>query len=478
MSNVLQKIWASFSGLWNPNRAIGPPLSSNTRVISLATPEVFSPLDSTRAINDGFSSNISVYSIVKKDAKKFGSVPIYVYDAAKKEEKAIRHPLLEIKALSRLEGKGTVADLTNLLNRPNKQEGQDMFLARTRAYFKVCGESFIWLNRGDLEQYRNPDGSFDDDTIDTLPVLEMQVLPSNYISIIPDPTDLWGIMGYVLEVGERLVIRRNDVIHWKDINLKFDASSRTHLRGMSPLLPGSKTLSESDALSFASMRSAQNDGAKAVIYNKDKASITPTQQSEMKRVIDSKINNSEVADSVASLQGDWGLLNLSMSAKDQALIERKDFSWKEICFLLDVPNEFFDTKTTFANKKEALLGWVTNDIIPACKQFCGELNRVLLKAFNLEAAALIAADWSELPEIKQGMVDSAKVLQDIWSIAPDDVRDFLGYERLGGKFDEPWVTTGRTPMSDIRDPDEELALEIEKNRINAGFGNRSNAPVS
>lgn len=475
MANILERLWVSIRGLGRSGPAIqGQALTSGTRIISLSTPEVFSPLDITDAINTGFSQNVSVYSVVKKDAKKFGSVPLYVYDAAKKEEKAVRHPLLEMKAMTRLEDSSS-KKLTDLLNRPNKQEGQDMFLARTRAYFKVCGEAFIWLNRGDLEPYRMPDGSFNDDTIDKLPVLEMQVLPSSFISIIPDPTDLWGILGYVLEVGERLIIRKNDVIHWKDINLKFDASTRAHLRGMSPLLPGSKTLSESDALSFASMRSAQNDGSKAVLFDKGGMKMTPEQQTQIKRVIDTKINNLDNAGAVAALQGDWGILDLAQSAHDQQMIERKDFSWKEICFLLDVPNEFFDTKTTFANKKEALLGWVTNDIIPACKQFCGELNRVLLKSFSLEQKVLIAADWSELPEIKQGMVESAKIMQEIWSISPDDVRDFLGYERLGDKFAEPWVPSGRTPISDMRDPDEELAMEIEKNRINAGFGNRSNA---
>lgn len=422
-------------------------------MFSLTSPEVWSPIEATTAITKGFNGNVSVYSIVMKDAKKFGSIPIFVYDATKKEEKAGR----QIKAMKKIEdAKGSAGLLNELINRPNKNEGQDAFLSRVRAYYKICGEAFIWLNRGDTSGYLLPDGSADDMAIDRLPVIEMQVLPSNLITIIPDPFDLWGVLGYVLEAGERIVIRKNDVVHWKNVNMGFDVGSRGHTRGMSPLVPGSKTLEESNSLSLASMRAAQNDGAKAVIYNESLNSMSPTQQTDLRRVIDAKLNNNDVSGAVASLQGKWGLLNLSMSSKEQMQLEKKEMSWQELCFLFDVPVEFFNPDVTHANKEQALLGWVTNDIIPACKQFNGELNRTLLKAFNLEGVALIAADYSELPEVQKGMVEAAKVMQEIWSIAPDEVREMLGFEPLGGDFAEPWVTAGRTPLSQMNDidPDE------------------------
>src|SRR5690349_14779135 len=220
----------------------GKTLSSGSRVFSFSTPEVYGYIDSQNVIHDGFDHNVAVYSIVTRDAKKFGSIPRYLYRADKKEEKA------EVV---------TGNDLYTLLNRPNKTQSQDAFLALVRAYYKVSGEAFIWLNRGDIEDYRNEDGSFDDMAIDKLPVLEMLVLPSNLITIIPDPTDLWGVLGYWLEVGERVIIRKGDVIHWKTINLDFDAASRTHLRGMPPLRPGAKTLEESNTMARASLRQAQ-----------------------------------------------------------------------------------------------------------------------------------------------------------------------------------------------------------------------------
>lgn len=438
------------------NRFLGKPLTSGTRVFGLTSPEVYADIDLSNAIEKGFDANVAVYSIVTRDAKKFGSIPRYLYEVDRKEEKANK-PVVN-------------NDLYTLLNRPNKNQSQDAFLTLVRAYYKICGESFIWLNRGDIEEYRFEDGSFDDAAIDKLPVLEMQVLPPNYITLIPDPMDLWGVLGYVLEIGERVTIRTNDVIHWKMPNLDFDAGSRTHLRGMSPLRPGAKTLEENNSMAKASLRQAQNDGAKAVIYEKTLKAMTPEQQSQLKRVIDQKINNTDVAGAVATLQGDWGMLDLSMSSHDMELLKAKEMTYKELCFLFGFPYEFFDAQTTYANKEMALVGWITNEISPDCKQLDGEFNRVLPKAFGLEGRVFIASDATDLPEVQKSIAESAKAMQEIWCITPDEVREYLGQEPLGGDFAEPWVPTGRTPMSKANQDDgaDDILNEITNGRRGVG----------
>ena len=446
-------------------RLLGRPLSSGTRIFSVSSPEVYSPVNSQNAIEKGFEGNTAVYSIVMKDAKKFGSIPRYVYSTKSKEEKA--------------SDKIEAGALTELLNRPNKYESQDAFLTKVRAYYDICGEAMIWLNRGDISGYISEDGTLDDMAIDRLPVLEMHVLPPNYMTMIPDSTDLWGSLGWVLEAIERVVIRNNDVVHWKNTNLSFDAAARTHLRGMSPLEPGSKTLEEGNSMSKYSMRSAQNDGAKAIIFNETMNAMSPTQQTELKRVMDSKINNNDVAGAVAAIQGKWGLLNLAMSSKDLEMLDKKKFNWQELCFLFGVPYELFDSETTYANKEQAQLGWVTNEIIPACKQLDGELNRVLLKAFKLDKAAFIGTDYSELPEVQKSMIDTAKTMQEVWPLTPNEVREFMGYDKYDDeKFDVPWIPSARTPITDMTDPAEEMAQELELNRMKYERGANGNGTVS
>lgn len=452
-------------------------MSVTGRVFNFTTPEVFDTLDQTKAIEKGFNGNIAVYVVVKKDAQKFGSIPRYVYDASTKEEKA-KFKFSEVKAYKPV----STGPLTDLINRPNKFQSQDYFYSLLRACYKVCGEAFIWCNRGDISGYRLEDGSFDDAAIDKLPVLEMYVLPPDQMVLIPDPENLWGVLGYYLNMGEKVLMRAGDVIHWRDLNLSFDPASRIHQRGMPPATPGSKTIAESDSISRASMRMSQNDGAKAILYNETMDNMSPAQQSKLKKVIDAKINNNDVAGAVATLQGKWGLLDLAMSSKDMEMIEKKKMSWHEIALLYGVPPEFVVTDQKYDNMGSAMFQWVNDSIIPGCKQLDGEMNRVLLKAFGLDKKAFIATDYTELPEVMSYMIDVATKMQGIWSIKPDEVREYLNYDTIGNDFDEPWVPGNLSPLSQNNDINQmdQVSQYLQSNGLldaaNAGTNKTNGVP--
>lgn len=454
-------------------RNFGRLLNTGRWAYAISSPEVYSDIDSDKAVKQGYNANTAVYSIVTKDAKKFASVPWYVYDKGRAEQKQYRQWPRWVQEHKQAREKIEGNKLADLLARPNPNEGQDAFFAKVRAYYKICGEAFIWLNRGPLDDYRLPDGSLDDMAIDRLPVLQMQVLPSNMMTIIPDPNDPWGVLGYVLECGERVVMRAGDVIHWKNTTLEFDITTREHLRGMSPLKAGALTLDENRAMAKAAKRQADNNGAAGVLIDETLGKPTPEQQSQIKRVIDAKINNNDTSNAVAALQGKWSYLDIARSAKDMMLIEGQVFSWQELCFLFGMPVEFFDRNTTFDNKKQAQVQWVLNEIMPDAKQLRDEINRVLLKAFNLDGRAFIDADFAGMLEIQEALVIVAKQMQDLWCISPDEVREVLNYERLGGDFDEPWVPNGRTPMSkaNLDDGGEDIIRELDAQR-NRDTGNR------
>lgn len=431
-----------------------------TRVFSRSSPEVYASIDGKTAITKGFNFNTAVYSIVMKGARKFGSVSRYVYDAKEYEQKSrskkppqAHRILWENKAYTPYEDKKPSAlapSLTELLKRPNPYLSEDLFYETIFCYYKTTGEGLIWLNRGDLEPYRNEDGSFNDAAIDKLPVLEMYVLPSDLMTLVPDPDNLWGLLGWVLEVGNRVHIRKGDVIHWKSTNLNFNQDSRDHLRGWVPLTSGKKSLEANNSMTDSMVRGAQNDGARYVLFNETMGAMNPTQQTDLKAVIDRKINNNDVKSAVAVLQGKWGGLDLGKSATDMQLLEGKKFSWQELCFLFDVPFEFFDPHVPFAEKQLAMVNWITNSMEPLTKQLDGEMNRVLLPIFGVQGKAFIACDYTELPEMKKLAVESAKILQDIWAIPPNEILEYLGYERnKDPRFDEPWPISGRAPLSEL-----------------------------
>lgn len=460
------------------------------RVFNFSSTEVYPNINVKTAIEKGFNSNAAVYSIIMKDAKKFASIPRYLYNAKEYEEKTakkrpptgINKILWESKAYSPFEEtrKSELAPtLTDLLNRPNEYLSQDLFFEGIRCYYKTCGEAMIWLNRGDLDRFRNEDGSLRDNEIDKEPILEMYVLPVDMVTILPDPENLWGILAYVLEVNKRIHIRKNDVIHWKSTNLNFNPDSRDHLRGLPPLTPGKKTLTANNSMTDSAVRMTQNDGAKYVIYNEDKTQMSPQQQSDLKKVIDAKINNNDVKGSVATLQGKWGGIDLGKSSVDMQLLEGKKFTWQELCFLFDVPYEFFDSQTTFANKEMAMVHFITNAIEPATKQLDGEMNRVLLKAFDLEGKAFIACDYTGLPEMKKIAAESARTLKETGVVTKNEIRESLGYEKSDNPLmDEVWVSSSEMPISEVStasgEPDDDLLLQLEQNYGKVGANGNGN----
>lgn len=413
----------------------------------LGNREVLPDIDATKAVTEGFDMNAAVYSIVKRDIEKFAAVPRYLVDPKKLEEKRKKMPVQFkhlIKATKEINNK-----LTDLLNRPNPYEGQAAFLKKTRAFYKVCGETFIWLNRGDIT---GPDGrQLSDNKIDLMPVLEMYVLPAYLMKIVPDPDDIHGILGYLFNVGSRdLPLRKGDVIHWKDINLDFDATTRPQLRGMTPLRPGAAVLESNNSGTKASVRMYQNDGARAALANKSMNAMDPQQETQLRHVFKTKINNNDVKGEIAALQGDWSLLNFGKSAVDMDLLKGREMGWKELCFLLNVPYELFDSTTTYANKEQAQKGWIINSIIPASKEFDDELNRVLLKSFLLEGKAIIQCDYSDLPELQQDMAALTTWLMNAYWITPNEKREYQGLERYDDIiFDEPWMPGTIKPLSQM-----------------------------
>jgi HK97 family phage portal protein len=423
--------------------------------------EVVPDIDATTAIEQGFNGNSAVYTIVTDDCEKFASIPRYVYNA-KDFQKHLKDS-----------GKREVQnnELSKLLERPNSMQGQAAFFKLVRAYYKITGEAFIWLNRGDVDD-------MNDNAKDTSKVLEMYVLPTNHVDVVPDPDNLWGVLGYILRVGaEKVPIRKNDCIHWKTTNLMFDSFTRSHLRGMPPLKAGAKSLQGNIDSSLASVRMFQNDGAKGALFNETFNDLSPEQKSQVENVINRKVNAHDVKGAVASLLGKWGYLNFGGTSVDMQLLEARNMSWRELCALLGVPYEFYNTETTYANKEQAQNGWVSNKIIPASKELDDELNRVLPRAFMLEGKALIACDYTELPELQEDMKMLSEWLNISDEITPNEKRIAKGFEpRPEPEYDEPWHD-GR-PLSKILSEDDdgfqELMTEIQAQKPTNGALNGKN----
>jgi hypothetical protein len=419
----------------------------------LGTKEVITDYDQHKAINEGFNASTWVYAIIAKNAKKFSSIPRYLYDEKKlMQEKSAKVPY-RVKALN--VNKLFESDLNSLLQRPNEYQGRSQFLCALYAFYLSCGEAFIWLNRGDVKMRVDENGNLierSDKQQDAMPVLEMYVLPTQYVKVYTDPENVFGVTGYSLEVaGVIMKLRKNDVIHWKDLNLKFEPTTGEHLRGMTRLKPGSATTTENREIVKGAVRRQQNDGVKGALWTKNGTDdITPEQESQIRSVVNAKINNNDVRGAVAVLTGlEWDYIDLATGAEYLNDVKVRIKNEQELCALFDTPHLLFvSNDATHANLIETTRNWLNNTIIPASKELDDELNRRLLPAFKLEGKARIISDFTELPEMQEDMSKLVTALSAAWWLSPNQKLIAQGYEaRAEPEFDEPWIIGGARPLS-------------------------------
>lgn len=441
----------------------------------LGSKEVIHEYDQDKAINEGFSASTWIYAIIAKNAKKFASIPRYLYDEKKlMQEKDSKNPY-QTKAVNAKQL--FESDLNQLLVRPNEYQGRAQFLCMLYAFYLACGEAFIWLNRGDVKEKLDENGYLtprSEEEISQMPVLEMYVLPTNYVKVYTDPDNLFGVKEYCLEVvGRKIPIRKVDIIHWKDLNLKFDPISGIHLRGMTRLTPGSASMTENKEITKGTIRYYKNDGSRGILHTKGVAEqITAQQESDIRSVVNAKINDNDMKGAVALLTGlEWDYIDLARTAAEMTFIEGRASNAKELCALFDTPYLLFiPTEATLANLENAKKNWVNDVIIPATKELDDLLNLRLLKSFDLVDKAKIISDFTELPEMQQDMGAMVTAMMAAWPISPNRKLIAWGYEAIDNPlFDEPWVPGGMRPLSKMGAEDdgyEEQLRELEKRGIN------------
>jgi HK97 family phage portal protein len=437
----------------------------NKPLISYSTPfivkglPIYPSVNAIRYVNEGYCGNGTIYTIVSTASRKFGYIPRYVYKVTDKNAERQLKALIQQKVYKRkdvvaLQKKAyneQVVDnkFSELLARPNSMEGQDAFYEKIMTYFMTCGEAFIWLNRGDMTDALGQ--PLDDDAANKLPIQEMFVMPSQYMKIVGDPDDVWGVLGYIFDQnGKDIPIRKYDIIHWKRSNPKFDAYYRTHMRGLSPLEPGNKLVTQDESATDASVAMQQNDGAKAVMFEKSMSTkMDSVQKSQLEGVINRKVNNRDVKGAVAAIQGDWGMLDLSMSSVDMQLLESQENIFTRLCNMFGVNPMMFLANATYQNINEARKDLITGLILPCAASLRDEMNRVLLPAFGLDKSYTHDVDVSNLAELQEDMTQKVTQLAAAWWLTPNQKLEEMNEDKSDDpNMDKVWVQNTLTLMDD------------------------------
>lgn len=378
-----------------------------------------------------YATNDTVFTVIKKIGRKAANVPMHVYKPKNKTVKYKYSTNLKQMLVERVKQVDEViedSDFSKLIMRPNPVQGADAFWEGVFSFYALRGECFIWLNRGGFENGR---------------VLEMYTIPPDKIELIPDPVDLYGVIGYLFDVnGTQVRIEKEDIIHWKTFNPEFDAYERTHMRGFDPLQPLTKRLQQDNDAMSSAVAMYQNGGAKGVLYNETLDNLTPEQATQIKGVIDRKINNHEMKAAVASLQGKWGYLDIGKDSVDMELLKSQQITLERISLALGVDPDVLIAGQSFSNKEWAQKKFVTDLIMPMCNSLRDELNRVLAPSFSV---GVVDFDFTQIPELAEDISKMWSVwggLFDRGVINGKELRQLTGFEESNNPTHEKFLITG------------------------------------
>jgi HK97 family phage portal protein len=383
--------------------------------------------DTYTLFEKAYIENITFFSVIDRIAEKFGHLPRRTYKP-KEGQKSLRIKGFNLKHLEDSIAEG---ELSNLLMNPNVFEGQDAFFYKIALSYKGCGEAFIWKNRGG--------------TLGGKPV-ELYVIPPWCMHPVGDGT-LFGISMYKLDVdGQFIDIPKEDIIHWKKPSLSLD-STGSHLRGANPLIPQKRTIEESNSAQDSTVAMMQNGGARAIVFNETLNDLTPEQMDQYTGVVNRKINTNDRKGAVATVQGKWGMLDLSKGAVDLQLMEAHEKVIKAICNANGLPYELFQSDTAFANKEQAWAFFITNTLMPMAASFDGELNRSLKPDFKTNET--IATDFTDLPEMQTMTLKAVDAAAKAWWKTPDERRAMTMDEPLGTpEMQKIYIPSGFVPIED------------------------------
>lgn len=402
-------------------------------------------------VTDGYMGNSDVYSIVTFLARKAGSIPWYVYkmksgtkaktslERYKQLSKGINHPgaferaLIERKNAYE-ENMVTDSDLAKLLSNPNPTQAQDQFFQNLFGFRILSGEGNIYGNDGGV-----PDSKF----------VELNILPTQFLEIYPDPKDLYNLLGYKLMVGQGINLPKEQVMHWKSWNPDFNDVTRSHLRGVSPLRSAWKLLRMSNNAADASAMMTKNGGAKGAlvpeVVNNNVPQMTPEQASQIQRAINDRINGTDNKGAVGVFQYPYNYLNFGLSSVDMELVKTMQLSLHQWCRVFGMPIVLFDTDTSsYNNYANGMRDLLTNTIAPLCAELRDELNKWLVPRFGEDV--YIDFDISALPELQKDMESMVKQLQGADWLTYDEKRVAMGYEEKQGAYGYSYVNQGLIPL--------------------------------
>jgi len=402
-----------------------------------------------------YLTSADLYSVVTFLNRKMASIPWYVYEVNKgaDAQKALRR----YKDMTRQEmnvqtwmkaqrlrkaayDENAILDdgegLGRLMARPNGHQGQDQFMESAFGYHNLSGEANIYGNSG-----LDPKGE----------IVEMEVLPTQFVLDYYDPKDLYGILAHALEANGRIPIAKENLMRWKNWTPEFDAQTRVHMRGISIVQVGWKTYMMNIGGAEVAAGMLKNGGSKGALspipVGNQVTRLDKPQLDAASASVNARFNGVENINTIGVLAGPYDYLNFGLNAVDLQIIPIMNLTLYQWCRMLGLPTVLFDPEHTSDNNyQNALRDLVTNTVIPKMSSFRDQLNKWLLPRFKAEGKYFIDFDAASLPELQRDIEKLVNSLRMAYWLTEDEKRIEMNREPKGGIYATSLIPSGMTPI--------------------------------
>lgn len=379
------------------------------------------PANTMQYIRDGYEGNSAVYSVVNALMQKFASVPFYAYKIKSKQglkqykamtKDGYNNAAFRVKS-NALEDVPDNDPVAMLLAKPNGMQTDNEFRQMLLCFLKITGGVPIFANMGQTKTK----------------LQSLNVLPSQWVTITPDPTlmdieKVWfnpygGLMNE---------IPSEQVYFIRYVNPDYQVTG-SHLYGLSPLKAGLVDMQAGNEATTQMAKMYQNGGARGVLVPKQ--ILTETQVSGLRNSIDTWITGSDNRGKIGGVSAPLDFHNIGLDAVDMALINGKQKTDERICNLYNYPPELLSGDKKFNNYNEAVKYVVTNSLYSDFVAYRDFWNCWVLPMMKAEGY-FVDFDISVLPEMQE---DFAKMTDQAVKLVSNGLIN-RNEGRLMLKFDE------------------------------------------
>lgn len=409
--------------------------------------------DAEKYINEGYSYNPDVYSVVNGITGAASSVPAVVHEVV--DEKAAREyyhvkknnrhratPRVQEQAYKlrkkAFELADPESDLAKLVDMPNPLQSWPEFVENAIGFKKITGNCYIHGNE-------MSDGRFG----------ELWLMPPQLTQIVADKSTETIVKEYILDIyGYNTPIPVETVLHLKHWNPDYTVPG-SHLYGMSPLKAGRRSVTASNEGLTAISKALANAGASGMLFpdDPDVQSLTDAQRAEFQRWFDQNKKGSDNYKSALVTTAKMGWVNFGMSPIDLEIIESRKMTTRDICNIYKYPSALLndpETKTN-TNVGEARKQLYQDVVVPELEHFYSSLNRFLVPRFNKVSGKRYHIDYdlNAVEALADNMVEKVQWLNTAYWLTQNERREEMQFDRIEDPaFDQPWVPMSLVPLSD------------------------------